>query len=135
VKISRRNLSLLAWTGLASVLYFVFGLAASGSFVRLLGGLGVVEHSDRVLAGDIASAGFGPLLLGLSWVYRHSAGRENAGSMAAWLAGWALLLLGFSQALGRFSPALVPVLFGVLLALWVARRVLSAYRSRGDQRL
>jgi hypothetical protein len=134
VRITRRTLSLLAWTAAATGLYFLFGLVAAGSLVRLLGALGLVNEADRVVAADMVSAGFGPLLLGLAWVYRHAAGRENAGSMAAWLSGWALLLFGGVQVLGRFSPGLVPVLLLVLLVSWLARLGIIRYRRRSGRR-
>jgi hypothetical protein len=62
----------------------------------------------------------GTLFLGLSRLYRGG-GQENAGSVAAMLAGWSLLLYYGAQAVSRYNALAASLLLAGLLALWLAR--------------
>jgi len=127
-----RILTVLLWTLAAAGLFFGFGLVCGSAIVRTLAFARVLRPDLIVPAVYLVQAGLGLGMLGLSWIYRHKGG-DNAGSLAAWLSGWGLMLYALGLLVARTEPGLVPLLLGLVLLAWLARRlarVLSGEHSR-----
>jgi hypothetical protein len=118
-------LTVLSWILLAGALFFLFGLMVGSEAGRAVVSLGWLPESRRLWVTDSVWAASGLLLLGLSFVYRRLASQDNAGSFAAWLAGWALLLYGVSSLLAAVNGVLVVALLVAILAVWEVRKMIA----------
>lgn len=128
---AERIAALVAWTILASVLFTGFGMVLGGAVATTLDGLGIAarERLDLLVFAVRALAGLG--MLGVSRVYRMTAGRENAGSLAAWLAGWTLVLYSAAGAATLVDEQAAPLVLLLVLSVWVLWRI-SRYFARYD---
>jgi hypothetical protein len=120
-----QTLAVIAWTLLAAALFSLFGLIVGSGAGRAVVTLGWLPESRRMWVTGGVWALCGVLLLGLSRVYRRHTEQDNAGSVAAWLAGWALLLYGVSSLLASVSVVLVVGFLVAVLAVWEVRKMLA----------
>lgn len=135
MKRAEQIVSAIAWTILASVMFAVFGVlfaeAAAGALTRL----GLLSSGTSALAQDVVRLVGGLGLLGISLVYRLTAGNENAGSLAAWLAGWGLVLYSAAALVSFVDERAAPVILLAVLAVWMAYRLarfFATYDPEGD---
>ncbi|MHB9148519.1 MAG: hypothetical protein ACYC33_00295 [Thermoleophilia bacterium] len=115
--------SAIAWTILASVMFAVFGVLFAEAVAGVLTRLDLVSSGSSALAQDVVRLAGGLGLLGISLVYRLTAGNENAGSLAAWLAGWGLVLYSAAALVSFVDEHAAPVILLAVLAVWVAYRL------------
>jgi hypothetical protein len=120
-----QTLAVIAWTLLAAALFSLFGLIVGSGAGRAVVSLGGLPESRRMWVTGGVWALSGVLLLGLSRVYRRHTEQDNAGSVAAWLAGWALLLYGVSSLLASVSAVLVVGFLVAVLAVWEMRKLVA----------
>jgi hypothetical protein len=126
MKLFAQTLRVFAWILLAGVLFFAFGLMAGNGAGRTVVSAGWLPESGRPWVTDGVWAAGGLFMLGLSFVYRRLAAQDNSGSMAAWLAGWALLLYGVSSLLAMVSGVLVVGFLVATIAVWGFRTMISS---------
>jgi hypothetical protein len=118
-------LAVVAWAVLAAFLFGLFGFFFAHAVASTLVRVGVVADDDSGLVGDLARVAVGLGLLGIAFVYRRLAGAENAGSLAAWLAGWGLLLYSLSSLASAVDEQAGPVVLVVVLGVWVGYRLMK----------
>ena len=126
------TVTVLAWIVLAAALFFAFGLIVGSGSGRVVVSLGWLPDTRRLWVTDGVWVVGGVLLLGLSRVYRRLADEDNAGSIGAWLAGWALLLCGASSALALVSGVAVVAFLIAVLAVWEFRMLVQLTEAAGD---
>ena len=123
--------SAVAWTLLAAFLFALFGLFTAHAVATTLVRLGAVAEADAELVGDLARAALGLAMLGVALVYRRLAETENAGSLAAWLSGWGLLLYSLTSLASLVDEQAGPIVLLGILSVWAVYR-LSKYFARYD---
>jgi hypothetical protein len=129
-----RAVGTIIWVTVVAVLFTGFGLLFCTSVVRTLILAGAVAPEHKALAVSVVQVLAGLGELGISRLYRRATRSDNLGSLAAWLAGWALLLLGSASLAGRLWPPLALGMLAAALGYWVGRQLLSARRSGGRGR-
>ena len=126
-------LVVFAWILLAAALFSLFGLIIGSGAGQAVVSLGWLPETGRVWVTSGVWAVSGLLLLGLSIIYRRLASQDNAGSHAAWLAGWALLLYAVSSRLAAVSRVLVVVFLVLALAGWEFRKMIVGRSAETDR--
>ncbi|MHB1344776.1 MAG: hypothetical protein ACYCX3_10520 [Thermoleophilia bacterium] len=128
---AERIAALVAWTVLAAFLFMGFGMALGEAVALTVDrlGLGARPRLDLLVYVVRALAGVG--MLGISRLYRMLAEQENAGSLAAWLAGWALVLYSVAAAAALVDEQAAPLVLLTVLAVWAVVR-LSRYFAHYD---
>lgn len=128
---AERIVALVAWTILASILFMGFGMVLGEAVALTVDALGLAARTglDLLVYAVRAFAGLG--MLGISRVYRMTAERENAGSLAAWLAGWALVLYTGAGVAALIDEQAAPLVLILVLSVWVLVR-LSRYFAHYD---
>lgn len=126
-------LVVFAWILLAAALFSLFGLIIGSGAGQAVVSLGWLPETGRVWVTSGVWAVSGLLLLGLSIIYRRLASQDNAGSHAAWLAGWALLLYAVSSRLAAVSRVLVVVFLILALAGWEFRKMIVGRSAETDR--
>jgi hypothetical protein len=118
--------TVVAWAVLAALLFAAFGFFLAHAFASTLVRVGLMDEGGSGLAGDLARVAVGVVLLGVAWIYRRLAGSENAGSLAAWLAGWGLLLYSLTSLASMVDEHAAPIVLLAILSVWLIYR-LSRY--------
>lgn len=128
---AERIAALVAWTILAAFLFMGFGMVLGEAVALTAHGLGLVGRARLDLVVYVVRALAGAGMLGISRLYRMTAERENAGSLAAWLAGWALLLYTLAGAATLVDEQAAPAVLVMVLFGWVLVRI-TRYFARAD---
>ncbi len=123
MKRAEQVVSAVVWTTLACVAFVAFGVLAAEAGAGTLARLGLVSRDGFGLAQDVVRLACGLGLLGISLAYRLTAGNENAGSVAAWLAGWGLLLYSLATLASFFDERAAPLVLAAVLAAWAGHRL------------
>ena len=124
MKRAEQVVTALVWTVLACAAFVAFGVVAAEAGARTLVRLGLFSQDGFGPVQDALRLTWGLVLLGISVIYRLTAGTENAGSVAAWLAGWGLVLYSLATMVSFLDERAAPVVLAAVLAGW------SAYRLR-----
>lgn len=124
-------LGTVSWVVVVTVLFTGFGLLFSSSVVRTLIFAGVLSPLHRSVAVEVVQVLTGLAELGISRLYRRATHGDNMGSLAAWLAGWALLLLGLASLAGEVSRVLAFIVLAGALVAWLGWRLVVARRDSG----
>ncbi len=128
-----RLLPALFWTLVAAALFAGFGSIAAAALALTLRQVGVIEVGAVGWVTAVARTCAGVMLLVLSRIYRHAAGEDNSGSLAAWLAGWGLLLYAGAALVSRVSVSLAVAGLILVLVAWTYSRLRDlTRRRRGD---
>lgn len=128
---AERIVALVAWTILASFLSMGFGMVLGEAVALTVARLGLGSRPDLDLVVHLVRALAGVGMLGISRIYRMTAARENAGSLAAWLAGWALVLYAGASMVALVDEQAAPLVLIMVLSVWVLVR-LSRYFAHYD---
>jgi hypothetical protein len=131
---AERILWTVVWTILACAAFVSFGVLAAKAWAGTLVRFGLLSRDGFGLVEDALRLACGLGLLGISVVYRLTAGNENSGSVAAWLAGWGLVLYSLATLVSFLDEHAAPIVLAVVLAAWVAyrlRRYLMTFDTGG----
>lgn len=124
MKRAEQVVTALVWTVLACAAFVAFSAVAAEAGARTLVRLGLFSQDGFGPIQDVLRLACGLVLLGISVIYRLTAGAENAGSVAAWLAGWGLVLYSLATMVSFLDEHAAPIVLAVVLVGW------SAYRLR-----
>lgn len=122
----------LLWILSAGALFFGFGFVLGSAVLRMAESLGLAEPGSASLVVPVTRVVAGVLMLGISRVYRRSAGQANAGSVAASLAGWGLLLYALGSLTATVSEYLPPILLLAALGAWIVWKMASIFGDNDD---
>ncbi len=126
---AERIAAVVAWTVLAAFLFMGFGMVLGEAVALTVDRLGLVARPRLDLLVYVVRTFAGVGMLAISRLYRMIAEQENAGSLAAWLAGWALVLHSAAAGATLVAKQAAPIVLILVLTVWVIVRLARYFAS------
>lgn len=130
---AERVIATIAWAIVAAFLFTGFSWVSGGWLASTAQALGLLDASRVELAEHVSRAGLGVAMLGLSRLYRKLDDRENAGSMAAWLSGWTVVLFSVASLASLVDDQAAPLALVVVLLVWSTVRMTRYFATLDDE--